>query len=69
MDLLTVVLHEFGHTLGYADLDADEAGHDLMSESLGESLRRLPVIEEAADTSDVDDFFSSIVEGDNPLLN
>ncbi|QDT97805.1 golvesin C-terminal-like domain-containing protein [Gimesia aquarii] len=69
MDLLTVVLHEFGHTLGYADLDADEAGHDLMSESLGESLRRLPVIEEAADTSDVDDFFSSIVDGDNPLLN
>jgi len=39
-----------------------------MSESLGESLRRLPVINDA-DSSDIDDFFSSMVDGDNPLLN
>ncbi|MCA9013840.1 MAG: hypothetical protein KDA77_00790, partial [Planctomycetaceae bacterium] len=68
MDLLTVVMHELGHTLGYDDLGADEAGHDLMSESLNDSQRRLPVIEDA-ETSDIDDFFSTIAGGDNPLLN
>ncbi|QDT41467.1 hypothetical protein Pan241w_15280 [Gimesia alba] len=68
MDLLTVVMHELGHVLGYDDLDADEAGNDLMSESLNDSQRRLPVIDDA-DASDLDDFFSAIAGGDNPLLN
>jgi len=68
MDLLTVVLHELGHTLGHDDLDADEAGNNLMGESLGDSLRRLPVLEDA-DSSEIDDFFRSLVEEDNPLLN
>ncbi|QDV49759.1 golvesin C-terminal-like domain-containing protein [Gimesia fumaroli] len=68
MDLLTVVMHELGHTLGYDDLDAAEAGNDLMSESLNDSQRRLPEIDDA-DASDIDDFFSAITGGDNPLLN
>ena len=60
MDLLTVVMHELGHTLGLEDLDSDGT---LMSESLDVSERRLP----SAD--DLDDFFSGIVDGDNPLLD
>ncbi|MCA9018320.1 MAG: hypothetical protein KDA77_23565, partial [Planctomycetaceae bacterium] len=60
MDLLTVVMHELGHTLGYDDLDTDDAENHLMGESLNDSLRRLP---------EIDDFFSSMVEGENPLLN
>jgi hypothetical protein len=68
MDLLTVVMHELGHTLGYDDLDAAEAVNDLMSESLNDSQRRLPEIDDA-DASDIDDFFSAITGGDNPLLN
>ncbi|WP_339754852.1 choice-of-anchor D domain-containing protein, partial [uncultured Marinobacter sp.] len=68
MDLLTVVMHELGHTLGHEDLDADEAGNDLMSESLNDSQRRLPVIDDV-EASDIDDFFSAITNGDNPLLN
>ena len=68
MDLLTVVMHELGHILGYEDLDADEAGNDLMGESLNDSQRRLPVIDDT-DASDLDDFFSAIASGDNPLLN
>ena len=64
MDLLTVVMHELGHTLGYDHED----GNGLMGESLNDSQRRLPVIEDAA-ASEIDEFFRSIVNGDNPLLN
>tara|TARA_R110002111_G_scaffold227346_1_gene288827 strand:+ start:57078 stop:71642 length:14565 start_codon:yes stop_codon:yes gene_type:complete len=64
MDLLTVVMHELGHTLGYDHED----GNGLMGESLNDSQRRLPVLEDAA-ASDIDDFFSSIAGGENPLLN
>ena len=60
MDLLTVVMHELGHTLGLEDLESDGT---LMSESLDVSERRLP----SAD--DLDDFFSGIAGGDNPLLD
>jgi len=57
MDLLTVMLHEMGHTLGYDDLDSDDS---LMGETLDASERRLP---------EIDDFFSGVAEGDNPLLD
>jgi hypothetical protein len=43
MDLLTVVLHELGHVLGFDDLDATIAPHTLMTEALGAGTRRLPI--------------------------
>jgi len=41
-DLLTVVMHELGHTLGLGDLDPAEAPADLMAETLATGVRRLP---------------------------
>lgn len=40
MDLLTVVMHELGHVLGYEDLSAGEA--DFMSATLDSGERQLP---------------------------
>ncbi|QDT26123.1 hypothetical protein Enr10x_14220 [Gimesia panareensis] len=60
MDLLTVVMHELGHTLGLEDLATDGT---LMSDSLDVSERRLPT------EDDLDAFFSAISGGDNPLLD
>ena len=42
MDLLTVVMHEMGHVLGYGDLDPATASTDLMNATLAEGVRRLP---------------------------
>jgi Bacterial Ig-like domain (group 3)/Dockerin type I domain len=41
-DLLTVVMHELGHTLGLNDLDPVEFSTDLMTETLATGTRRLP---------------------------
>jgi hypothetical protein len=41
-DLLTVVLHELGHTLGLDDLEPGEFSSDLMAETLATGTRRLP---------------------------
>ncbi|MAC54339.1 MAG: hypothetical protein CME31_17505, partial [Gimesia sp.] len=57
MDLLTVMLHEMGHTLGY---EHDDDGDSLMSDALDASERHLP---------EIDDFFSGVADGDNPLLD
>ena len=43
IDLLTVVLHEMGHVLGYDDLNPAAFPHALMSQELGTGTRRLPV--------------------------
>lgn len=60
MDLLTVVMHEIGHVLGYEDLDAGDADADLMDGALEAGQRLLPdggdetpmVIMEALDDTD-----------------
>ncbi|HEX6131863.1 MAG TPA: calcium-binding protein [Actinomycetota bacterium] len=42
MDLLTVVMHELGHVLGFAH-NADGTNPDVMTLSLGLGVRRLPI--------------------------
>jgi len=42
IDLLTVVMHELGHVLGYEDLAPAAVKYDLMTGSLGAGVRRLP---------------------------
>jgi len=43
MDLLTVVMHEIGHVLGFEDLDAEEYPRDFMSATLAAGVRRLDI--------------------------
>jgi len=40
MDLLTVVMHELGHVLGFADLSSGMNSADLMFETLSAGVRR-----------------------------
>jgi hypothetical protein len=40
MDLLTVVMHELGHTLDFDDLSSEESSADLMSDNLDTGIRR-----------------------------
>jgi hypothetical protein len=42
IDLLTVVMHEMGHLLGYPDLNPQVSPYDLMSADLAVGTRRLP---------------------------
>jgi hypothetical protein len=42
VDLLTVLMHELGHQLGYADLSATRSPGHLMAETLSTGERRLP---------------------------
>jgi len=42
IDLLTVVMHELGHQLGYADLDTEAANGSIMSDLFANGERRLP---------------------------
>ena len=41
MDLLSVVMHEIGHVLGFDDLNPETNPDDLMSDTLDEGVRRL----------------------------
>ena len=47
-DLLTVVMHELGHTLGLNDLDPATSPTDLMAETLATGVRRLPSAQDVA---------------------
>jgi len=42
VDLLTVVMHELGHVLGFPSIDPALSGHDWMTATLGTGIRRLP---------------------------
>src|SRR5262249_31345446 len=42
MDLLTVVMHELGHVLGYDDLPVASHPNDLMAENIPTGVRRVP---------------------------
>jgi predicted Zn-dependent protease len=50
MDLATVIAHELGHVLGYADLDA--AADDLMAATLPAGQRRLSAVDAVFDAGD-----------------
>ncbi len=47
-DLLTVVMHELGHTLGLGDLNSVRFSNDLMAENLSAGVRRLPSARDVA---------------------
>ena len=44
MDLLTVLMHELGHVLGFDDLESDLQSNSLMFHELAPGLRRLPAL-------------------------
>jgi len=52
MDLLTVVMHELSHVLGYDDLVSEEYPNNLMSDTLDTGVRRLYTEETATLQSD-----------------
>ena len=47
-DLLTVLMHELGHTLGLNDLDPALFSADLMAETLATGVQRLPSAQDVA---------------------
>ncbi|MCI0461065.1 MAG: hypothetical protein L0Z62_29300, partial [Gemmataceae bacterium] len=51
IDLLTVLLHEFGHVLGFDDLDPGLVPHHIMTGDLATGTRRLPTAGTAAAVS------------------
>lgn len=56
-DLLTAMMHEFGHALGMAHLEGAEFEHSVMHDTIGLSTRRIPT---AADILASDEFFAQL---------
>jgi hypothetical protein len=52
-DLLTVILHELGHTLGLSDLDPTRFATDLMAETLPTGVSRFPSARDVASVSQI----------------
>jgi hypothetical protein len=65
-DLLTVVLHELGHTLGLSDLNPTQFANDLMTETLASGVRRLP---SAMDVAAVTALHASVGSGNGLTTN
>lgn len=61
VDLLTVVLHEFGHQLGASDHPIAENPHHFMAERLSPSERRLPRREDLDKLFASEDLFDSLL--------
>ncbi len=47
IDLLTVVMHEMGHTIGFEDLNSEAESKDLMYEMLQSGVRRTKTLSAA----------------------
>jgi hypothetical protein len=72
IDLLTVVMHEMGHTLGFEDLTSEAESKDLMYEMLQSGVRRtktLPATRSSTTHSGVAWHYLGVRQKDNLLLN
>lgn len=72
IDLLTVVMHEMGHTLGFEDLTSEAESKDLMYEMLQSGVRRtktLPATRRSTTHSAVAWHYLGSRQKDNLLLN
>ena len=58
MDLLTVVMHELGHVLGYDDVQTQAVPHGLMTQTLAVGVRRLPGGGDAGSAAVIDQAFA-----------